>query len=330
MLKSSRSLLAAVFGAAALAVAGIAVAQTAAGYPNRPIKLIVAYPPGGGADLTARTVAQKMSEQTGQPVVVENRPGANGGIGADQVAKAAPDGYTILLVDRGALGINPSIYAKLPYDPLKDFAFIGIATEGPYVLVVNPKLPVNNVKELIALAKAKPKSIDYGSFGIGSMAQLNLEAFNQRQGTDLQHVPYKGAGPAVQAVVSGEVGVAIASAPSVLGFIKEGRLRALAVGADRRMSLLPEVPTLAEAGGQADTLIPVFFALAAPAGTPPEIVAKLNAEMKRALASPEVAEKLVASGLVPTGSTPAEMARTVAQDNERFRALVKAIGLKPE
>jgi len=306
-----------------------AQAQTGA-YPNRPIKLVVAYPPGGGADLTARTVAQKMSEQMGQPVVVENRPGANGGIGADQVAKAAPDGYTILLVDRGALGINPSLYAKLPYDPLRDFAFIGIATEGPYVLVVNPRLQVNSVKELIALTKAKPKSVDYGSFGIGSMAQLNLEAFNQREGTDLQHVPYKGAGPAVQAVVSGEVGVAIASAPSVLGFLKDGRLKAIAVGSDRRMAILPDVPTLAEAGAAPDTLLPVFFALAAPAGTPPEIVAKLNAEMKRALTAPDASEKLIASGLVPTGSSPEVMTRTVAQDVERFRALVKAIGVKPE
>jgi tripartite-type tricarboxylate transporter receptor subunit TctC len=320
----------ALFGAA-LAIATVAAhAQTGVPYPNRPIKLVVAYPPGGGADLTARTVAQKMSEQMGQPVVVENRPGANGGIGADQVAKAAPDGYTILLADRGALGINPSIYAKLPYDPLKDFAFIGIATEGPYVLVVNPKLQVGNVKELIALAKAKPKSVDYGSFGIGSMAQLNLEAFNQRQGTDFQHVPYKGAGPAVQAVVAGEVGVAIASAPSVLGFVKDGRLKAIAVGADRRMAVLPDVPTLAEAGASPDTLLPVFFALAAPAGTPPEIVARLNAEMKRALAAPDAAEKLNASGLVPTGSSPEVMAKTVAQDVERFRALVKSIGLKPE
>jgi tripartite-type tricarboxylate transporter receptor subunit TctC len=316
--------------AAAMAGAMAAHSQSAPGYPNRPIKLIVAYPPGGGSDLTARTVAQKMSEQLGQPIVVENRPGANGGIGADQVAKSAPDGYTLLLADRGALGINPSIYAKLPYDPLKDFAYVGIVTEAPYVLVANPKLQVSTVQELVALAKAKPKSIDYGSFGIGSMAQLNLEAFNQRLGTDLQHVPYKGAGPAVQAVVSGEVGVAIASAPSVLGFIKEGRLRALAVGADRRMSLLPDVPTMTEAGGQADTLIPVFFAFAAPAGTPPDIVAKLNAEMKRALAVPDVAEKLTANGLVPTGSSPEQMAKIVAQDVERFRALVKSIGVKPE
>ncbi len=198
------------------------------------------------------------------------------------------------------------------------------------MLVVNPKLQVNSVKELIALAKAKPKSVDYGSFGIGSMAQLNLEAFNQRQGTDLQHVPYKGAGPAVQAVVAGEVGVAIASAPSVLGFVKDGRLKAIAVGADKRMAILPDVPTLAEAGAYPDTLLPVFFALAAPAGTPPEIVAKLNAEMKRALASPDASEKLISSGLVPTASSPEVMAKTVAQDVERFRALVKAIGVKPE
>lgn len=317
--------------AAALAASTVAAhAQGGGAYPSRPIRLVVAFPPGGGADLTARTVAQKMSESLKQPVVVENRPGANGGIGADQVAKAAPDGYTLLLVDRGALGINPSLYAKLPYDPQKDFAYVGIATEGPYVLVANPALPAANLKELVALSKAKPRSIMYGSFGIGSMAQLNLEAFNQRHGTDFQHVPYKGAGPAVQAVVANEVGVAIASAPSVLGLIKDGRLRALAVGADRRMSLLPDVPTLAEAGGEADTLIPVYFAFAAPAGTPRDIVAKLNAEMMRALAAPEVVERLVASGLVPAGSSPEAMAALVAQDVERFRALVKSIGVKPE
>ncbi len=315
---------------ALLLPAGTVMAQAAGAYPNHAIRLIVPFPSGGGADLTARTVAQKMSESMGQPIVVDNRPGANGVVGTDLVAKAAPDGYTLLLVDRGALGINPSLYAKLQYDPLRDFAFIGIATEGPYVLVVNPAVPAKTLAELVALAKAKPGSLNYASFGIGSMAQLNLEALNRRFGIDLAHVPYKGAGPAVAAVVAGEVGVTVASVPGVLGFIRDGRVRALAVGADRRLSLLPDVPTTAEAGGGADLLIPTFFALAAPAGTPAPIVAKLNAELKRAVTAPDVAERFVAAGLVPTGGTPEAMAATVREDVARFGALVKSIGIKPE
>jgi tripartite-type tricarboxylate transporter receptor subunit TctC len=314
---------------AALAIAAPAAAQPAA-YPNRPIRMVVPFPPGGGADLTARVLAQRMGESMGQSIVVENRPGANGSIGTEAVAKSPPDGYTILLVDRGALGINPSLYAKLPYDPLKDLAFVGIATEGPYVLVVNPSLNVKTLAELVALAKAKPGTLNYASFGIGSLPQLNIEALNRRMGIDLVHVPYKGAGPAAQAVVAGEVGVTIASVPAVQGFIKDGRLRALAVGADRRMALLPDVPTMAEAGGGADTLNPTFFALAAPAGTPPAIVARLNAEMKKALADPGTAEKLVAAGLEPTAGSSDAMAATVAQDVARFGALVKQIGIKPE
>jgi tripartite-type tricarboxylate transporter receptor subunit TctC len=299
-------------------------------YPVRAIKLIVPFPPGGGADLTARVLGQKMGESMGQPVVVENKPGANGSLGTDAVAKAAPDGYTILLTDRGALGVNPSLYVKLPYDPVKDFSDIGIATDGPYVLVVNPSLNVKSLAELTALAKAKPGALNYASFGIGSMPQLNIEALNRRLGIDLVHIPYKGAGPAAQEVVAGEVGVTIGSVPAVQGFVKDGRLRALAVGADKRLALLPDVPTLAEAGGGTDTLIPTFFALAAPAGTPPPIIAKLNAELKKALADPSVSDKLAAAGLLPNGGSPEAMAATVKQDIARFGALAKAIGIKPE
>ena len=309
-------------------VTGTAIGQAA--YPDKPIKLVVPFAPGGASDLTGRTLAQKMGDLMGQPVVVENKPGANGAIGIDQVSKAAPDGYTILLTDRGSLTVNPALYSKLPYDPLKDFSYIGIATDGPYVLVVNPKLNVNTLAEFVALAKAKPGTLYYSSFGIGSMAQLNLEALNQKFGIDLTHVPYKGASPAAQAVVAGEVSVTIAAVPAVQGFIKDGRLRALAVGSDKRFVLLPDVPTMGEAGGGADTLIPTYFALAAPAGTPPAVVAKLNAEMRKALALPDVAEKLVNVGLVPTGSSSEAMTAEVKQDVPRFGALVKSIGIKPE
>ncbi|MFO1397418.1 MAG: tripartite tricarboxylate transporter substrate binding protein [Burkholderiales bacterium] len=326
---TSHWLAAALVALAALASTAPAHAQ-ADNYPSKPIKLIVPFPPGGGADLTARTLAQKMGESMGQPIVVENRPGANGSLGTDAVAKAAPDGYTILLTDRGALGVNPALYTKLPYDPLKDFSYIGIANDGPYVLVVNPALNVKSLAELTALAKAKPGALNYASFGIGSMPQLNIEAMNRKLGIDLVHVPYKGAGPAAQAVVANEVGVTISSVPAVQGFIKDGRLKAIAVGSDKRFALLPDVPTMAEVGGGADTLIPTFFAFAAPPGTPPAIVNKLNAELRKALADPAVAERFIAAGLVPNGSTPEQMTAIVKADVPHFAALVKAIGIKPE
>jgi tripartite-type tricarboxylate transporter receptor subunit TctC len=304
-------------------------AQTTA-YPNKPVHLIVPFSPGGASDLTGRTLGQKMSELLGQPVIVENKPGANGVVGIEFVAKAAPDGYTLLLTDRGSLTVNPSLYSKLPYDPLKDFSYIGIATDGPYVLVVNPKLNVKTIAELVALSKAKPGTISYASYGVGSMAQLDLEAFNQKMGTDMLHVPYKGAGPAAQAVVAGEVGVTIAAVPAVQGFIKDGRLRALAVGSDKRFAVLPDVPTMAEAGASTDILVATYFALLAPAGTPPAIVAKLNAEMKKALTDPAVAERLAGAGLIPNGSTPEAMASSIKVDVPRFAELVKKIGIKPE
>jgi tripartite-type tricarboxylate transporter receptor subunit TctC len=317
-----------VMALATLLVAAIAHGQAA--YPDKPVKLVVPFAPGGASDLTARTLAQKMGDLMGQPVVVENKPGANGAIGTDMVAKATPDGYTILLTDRGSLTVNPALYSKLPYDPVRDFSYIGIATDGPYVLVVNPKLNVNSVAELVALAKAKPATLYYSSFGIGSMAQLNLEALNQKMGIDLTHVPYKGAAPAAQAVVAGEVGVTIAAVPAVQGFIKDGRLRALAVGSDKRFAVLPDVPTMAEAGASNDILLPTYFALLAPPKTPPAIIGKLNEVMKTALADPVVAERLAAAGLVSVGSTPEAMAASIRQDLPRFAALVKSIGIKPE
>jgi tripartite-type tricarboxylate transporter receptor subunit TctC len=313
----------------ALLAVPLALAQAPA-YPTKTIRLIVPFAPGGASDLTARTLAQKMGESLGQTIVVDNKPGANGVLGDDLASKAPPDGYTLLLTDRGSLTVNPSLYRKLPYDPLKDFSYIGIATDGPYVLVVNPKLNVSTVQELVALSKSKPGTLSYASFGIGSMAQLNLEAFNQKMGTDMLHVPYKGASPAAQAAVAGDVGVTIAAVPAVQGFIKDGRLRALAVGSDKRFAVLPGVPTMTEAGASDDILVPTYFALLAPAHTPAPIVARLNAELKKALADPAVAERLADAGLVPVGSTPEAMAASVKRDVPRFAELVKKIGIKPE
>jgi len=307
---------------------GFALPQDA--YPSRPIRLIVSFTPGGGADLTARTVGQGMSETLRQPVVVENRPGANGFVGAAAVAKSPPDGYTLLLTDRGALGVNPSLYKSLPYDPLQDFEYVGIVTSAPYVLVVDPRLGATSLAGLVRLAKAKPAAINYASFGIASMAQLNIEALKARLGVNLTHVPYKGAGPAVQAVVAGEAGVTISSPAAVLGFVREGRLRALAIGAQKRSPLLPDVPTLAEAGVDDDTLVPTYFAFALPAGTPRPIAERLGEAMRRALAAPPIAERLGAAGLEPTGGTGESLREIVKRDIPRFRKIIQDVGIQRE
>jgi tripartite-type tricarboxylate transporter receptor subunit TctC len=297
-------------------------------YPSRPVRLIVSFTPGGGADLTARVVGQKMSESLKQPVVVENRPGANGSIGVAAVAAAPADGYTMLLTDRGALGVNPSLYRKLAYDPLKDFAYVGIVTTAPYVLVAQPKF--QDLNQLLAFAKANPGKVNYASFGIASMAHLNLEAFKARTGTSLVHVPYKGAGPAVQGVVAGESALTIASPAAVLGFVREGRLHALAIGAKQRSPLLPNVPTLAEAGIDEDVLASTYFAFALPAGTPRPVVERLHAEMKKAVSAADVSERLSKAGLEPTGGSPQELAETVRRDIPRFRKIIQDVGIQPE
>ena len=318
----------AALGMTLLIGAPLAFAQDA--FPSRPIRLIVSFTPGGGADFTARTVGQKMGELLGQPVVVENKPGANGLVGCDAVAKSAPDGYTMLETDRGALGVNPSLYRKLPYDPLRDFEYVGIVTSAPYVIVIDPRLPPKTLAEFAQLAKSKPGALNYASYGIASMAQLNIEALKSRMTIDLTHVPYKGAGPAVQAVVAGEAALTIASPPAVLGFVRDGRLRALALGADRRSALLPDVPTLAEAGVEADTLAPTYFAFAVPAKTPRAVVERLHDAMKRAVTSPEVADRLNKAGLEAAGGTGTELLELVGRDIPRFRGIVQNIGIQPE
>ena len=299
-------------------------------YPSRPIKLIVSFTPGGGADLTARTLGAKMSEQMKQPIVVENRPGANGLVGAGAVAQSAPDGYTILLTDRGALGVNPSLYKTLPYDPLRDFAYIGIATVAPYVLVSNPRLKLTSLGDLLQYAKANPGKLNYASFGIASMAHLNLEHFKAVLGVDLVHVPYKGAGPAVQAVVAGDAAVTISSPAAVLGFVRDGRLHAIAIGAPRRSALLPNVPTLDESGVGGDLLATTYFALAAPAATPPAVVERLYEEMKRALSADDVRTRLGNAGLEPIAMDGPKLLGLIRQDIPRFRKVITDIGIQPE
>ncbi len=299
-------------------------------WPNRPVRLIVAFPPGGSADFTARTMGNALQQQLGQPVVIENRPGANGVPGTDAVAKAAPDGYTMLMTDRGALGINPALYTRLPYDPVRDFAHIGIATFGAYLLVANRDFPAQNFADFLRLAREKPGEINYASIGIGSITQLSFEALAARFSVRLNHVPYKGSAPAAAATVAGETQVTMSTFNAVLGHIKDGRLKALALGAAKRSPLFPEVPSIVELGGTADTIAPGFFALSAPAGTPAAIVNKLSEEAARALKSPDVSERLAKAGLEAHGGSPQELADTVRADVIRFAKIVRDIGIKPE
>ena len=305
----------------------ISTAQT---YPIKAIKLVVSFPPGGGADITARIVQNKLSENFGVPIVIDNKGGANGILGAEIVAKSQPDGYTILLTDRGALGINPSLYKKLPYNPLTDFEYIGIGSFGPYVLAINASIPAKTYQEFIAYAKSKPNSLNYASFGVGSMPQLNMEAFCLANDIKIKHIPYRGGGPAVAALLSGEVDATVVTAPALLQFIKDGKIKALVIGATKRSSLLPNVPSILEVGGQVDTFIQTFFGFAAPAGTPKNIILKLSQEFKKVFTDKEFADKFNELGLFVDGGSSEEMMNTVKSDIPKFAKLITQIGIQPE
>jgi len=305
----------------------VAVPASAQTYPNKPIRMIVAYPPGGAVDIMARSVAQKLQESLGQPVPVDNRPGGSGVIGAQAVAKAPPDGYTLLVIDRGALTINPSLYKTPPYDPVSDFAYTGVSTELHYVLAVNSALPVATFQDFVKLAKGKPGALNYGSFGIGTIVQLNFEQLSSHLGIKMTHVPYKGAAQTSLGVLNGEVAIMMSSIAGVAGFLKEGRLRALAVTGPNRLPQIPDVPTLREVGGGSDTVVPTYFTYAAPAGTPRAVLARLNAELARAQQAPEVLERLAKAGLEPQTVTPEAFAEEVKRDLTRFRALVSQLDI---
>ena len=294
-------------GLAALAFAAFAVpgAALAQGWPSKqPIKFIVVYPPGGASDVTARLLAQKMTESLGQAVVVENKPGANGIIATEFVAKSAPDGYTILMANLGPNAINPVVYKKLPYDAVKDFAGITLTTLVPQAIVVTPSLPVKSVPELIAYAKANPGKVTFASAGNGASNHLSGELFNAMAGIKMQHIPYKGDAPGMIDVMSGTVNVALPTVIAAMPHIKSGKVRAIAVTSEKRLPSLPDVPTVAETlkGFEAVS----WGGVMAPAGTPPEIVSRLNAEILKILKMPDVAERLKGLGAEIVGSTPAE------------------------
>jgi tripartite-type tricarboxylate transporter receptor subunit TctC len=311
--------------AAAFAAALPAVAPAQA-FPAKPIRLVVTYPPGGGADLMARLVAPKMGEALGQPVVVENKPGASGQIGAAEVARAAPDGYTLML-DASSYAVNPSLYAKLPYDPAKAFTPLAVLALYPNMLVVTPSFPPKDVKELVALARAKPGTVAFASSGNGSAQHLAGELFKQRAGVDMTHIPYKGGGPAMNDVIGGQVPVFFANVASGLAHVKGGKLRAMAVTGSKRASSLPDTPTMAEAG------IPGYEvyewnAIFAPAGTPAPVIEKLAAAIAKAMQSPEIRERVATLGGDIAGFGPKESEKFIREQTELWGKVVKAGNIK--
>jgi len=307
------------FAAAGLAIfPGGADAQT---YPSKPIRWIVPFPPGGSTDLLARVVGQKLTESWGQQVIVDNRGGAGGTLGAAEAARAPGDGYTLLM---GAIHhtIATSAYPKLPYDFQRDFAPITVVAIVPNVLVVNPSVPAKSVKELIAYAKANPGKLTYGSAGMGTAHHLIGEVFNARAGVDILHVPYKGSAPAVADLIGGQVSIMYDTVASCLPHVKAGKLRPLAVATAKRSSALPDVPTIAEAALPGFEVTTWFGALA-PAKTPKELVVKLNAEMVKILNMPDVRKRLLEAGAEPVGNTPDEMAAQIKKETEEFAKIVK-------
>ena len=313
--------------ALALVTACMAAVAFAQPYPNHAIRLVVPFPAGGTTDILARAAAQKLTEALGQSVVVDNRPGAGGNIGAELVAKAAPDGYTLLMGTVGTHAINPSLYAKMPYDHIKDFVPIILVAGVPNVLVVNPSLPIHSVADLIKLAKAKPGTINFASSGSGTSIHLSGELFKTMAGVDMTHVPYKGSAPALTDVMGGQVQIMFDNLPSSLALIKSGKLRAVAVTSLQRAPALPDVPTIAESG------LPGFeasswFGILAPAGTPAPIVAKINAEVNKWLQSPEAKEQLLAQGAAAAGGSPEQFVAHIRAETDKWAKVVKASGAK--
>ena len=318
------------WGAFALLLCACAVQ---AQYPSRPLKLIVPFPPGGSTDILARALGQKLSEHLSQPVVIDNRPGAGGSIGAEAAAKAAPDGYTIMMGHLGTLAVNVATYKHLPYDPVKSFAPVCLMAIVPSVLVVNPSLPIHSVGELIAYGKKNPGQLTYGSAGLGSTSHLTTEYFKLATGLDILHVPYKGVGPMLTDLVSGQLSMGLNGAPAVMGHVSSGRLRAIAVSSLVRLPSLPNVPTLDESGAQSGLRgfeASGWYGIVAPAGTAPSILRTLNSEIRRAMGTPELRARLDAEGAIPAGGMPEEFGAFIASEIVRWGAVLKKAGIEPQ
>ena len=315
-----------------LAIIVAAFASTAAesqSYPSRPVRLIVPFPAGGGADIFARLIGKKLGEGLGQPFVADNRAGAAGIIGCELVARAAPDGYTLLMATTGTHTTNPAVYAKLPYDPVRDYAPISLVAESPFVLFVHPSLPVRNVKELIAFAKSRPGELTYGSSGVGSSSHLGFELFNTMAGIKGIHVPYKGLPPATADTIAGNLVMSWDSITAAGPFIRAGRIRALGIGSAKRSALMPEIPTISEAGLKGFEL-GSWYAMFGPAGTARETVRTLHGQIVKALAAKDVREQFAALGAEAVGGTPEELAAVVRRDLAKWAKVARAANVKTE
>ena len=320
MPRSVRSLLVQCIGACVLAC--LAFGASAADYPSRPIHLIVPFAAGGGNDTVARLVGQGLTAELGQPVVIDNRPGAGGVVGAEAAAHAAPDGYTLFLGGVGSHAINPSLHEHLGYDPVKDFTPISLIASAPLVLVVHPSVPATSVHELVALAKAKPGALNYASNGNGSSSHLAAVMFASTAGVDLVHVPYKGLAPALGDLLSGQVQLMFSSVVAILPHVKAGKLRALAVSSKERLSLLSDLPTVSEAGVP-NYQTSSWYGILAPAGTPPDAVARLNAAIVKVVAQPHVRQALAQEGAEPVSSTPAAFGAFIQSERERLGEVIR-------
>ena len=316
----------AVFFCAALATLTPSLAAAQA-FPSKPVKLVIPFPPGGSLDNVGRLIAQKLSETWGQQVVIENKPGAGGNIGADAVAKSPPDGYTAVMGALSTHAVNPSLYRTMPYDAAKDFAPISNVAITPNVLIVSVKSPIHTLPELIAYAKANPGKVNFGSGSNGSAGHLAGELFKIDTGTDVMHIPYKGGAPALQALLAGDTQFMFDNLANAMAQVKGGTVRPIAVTTAQRSKLAPDLPTMAEAGMPGFD-ISTWFGLLAPAGTPPEVIAKWNADVVKVLNSPDVREKMLAQGAEPSPTTPAEFAAFIAKERDKYAKIVKASGAK--
>ncbi|AKQ54518.1 putattive exported protein [Bordetella hinzii] len=310
----------------ALGLAAMAAAQAADNYPDHPIRLIATYGPGSSIDIIARLVAKPLGEQLGQPVIVENKPGAGGDLGTDIVAKSAKDGYTIGFASAGPITVNPNARKKMPYDALKDLAPVALVATGPNVILVNPSLPVKNLQELIAYIKANPNKVNFASAGVGTSGHIAGELFQHLSKTEILHVPYKGNSDAITDTLGGRTQMVISGVPPILSFVKSGQLRALAVADSKRSPLLPDVPTVAEAGLPGAESV-AWYGIVAPAGTPAAVLARLHDEITKAVNSPDVQEKFSGLGIVPASESRERFGKLMADESARFKELFKQINL---